>query len=138
MVLGVIASMGLSVFYGSRVKSETVIARIPGSNYRAWEEQEIYQNMLKLDAPQLPAEGQKHYIDGLCPRWFKPVSAWAEPHTSWPDPSVMYSVNAEVEEGRVVLHLRSRRVDYFTGQSYKHGYSYVDVMVLCVPKLIER
>ena len=36
MVLGVIASMGLSVFYGSRVKSETVIARIPGSNYRAW------------------------------------------------------------------------------------------------------
>ena len=115
-----------------RSHSEVIVgeltAIIPGSNYG-----DEWTSLRKFDAPQLPNDGIKHELDHIqCRHGYSPVAATAVAHTSWPDPGVMYSINAGVEDGKVVIGLRSRKKDYFTGHDYVHGYAYIKVAVTCM------
>ena len=99
-----------------------IVAHVPGTDFSGWDELD------KRLAPQVPDGALVHDLTDVigCDDGFEPVRAWHEIVGSWPDASVMYSVNANVtEDGRIEIALRTR-------QGYSRGYSYVEVLVLCV------
>ena len=99
-----------------------ITAIVPGTDFpnNAW-----WQSLDRREAPQIPEEARDYDDIIKCKDEDKAVAAWTEVHTAWPDFSVMYTVNAEVRDGKVVLGLRSR-------QGYGRGYTYIDVIALCM------
>lgn len=132
-VILALLSMGLIALLmpDSRIITAEITARIPGTDFAGWDE----QGLRRYDAPQVPAPAATYLLTDLddldCGRLYVPEAAWAKVPTAWPDYSVMYTVNAYVSGGAILIDLRSR-------QGYGRGYAYVEVMALCrlVPEAI--
>lgn len=118
----------------TRPRTETVTgevtAIIPGTDFP---DNEWWVSLPKYDAPQLPDEAAGHEIDDVvsCSDGYVPIAASAIAHTGWPDNDVMYTVNAGVRDGKIILQVRSRRVHYWTEREYTRGYAYIRVLVHC-------
>ena len=100
-----------------------ITAHTPGLDFEAW------AGVYKYEAPHVPDAAKTYVLDDIieCKEGYLPVAAWTEAHTSWPDPAVMYSVNATVNDEEVQLTLRSRQ----PGDWGNRGYAYIDVLLLC-------
>ena len=114
---------------GKTISAE-ITAQIPGTDYATWR---ANPPPPRRDAPQIPAAAQRHTLDDLlpCGVGYRPVKAWHEIVGSWPSIDVMYTVNANVIDGEVVIDLRSRDKTFSTQRPYAHGYAYVEVFVRC-------
>ena len=106
------------------------IAAYTGQPFAVWYDNPDW-DIHPLSAPQVPAQAKEYVIGPAemnivsCSKGYKPVAAWHETVGSWPDPGVIYSINADVnEDGNIVVWLRTR-------QRYARGYAYVEVLVQC-------
>ena len=97
-----------------------ITAIVPGTYFSTWDGTGLdFRN-----APQIPAAAATYTDIIECGDGYAPVAAWVEVHTAWPDYNVMYTANANIQDGKIEVALRTR-------QGYSRGYAYLDVIALC-------
>lgn len=91
--------------------------------FKVWDD----MGYLQLSAPKEPQDAYYSLHEIIsCRPGYTPIAAWHEKQASYPSIDVLYTVNLYVEDGKVMIHVRTR-----ANWSERIGYVYVDVFAWC-------